>query len=73
MARSDRPAGAAPGPRPRPGVPRSASPSAPALRRRLCGTMIALDAWAIREAQRLPVWLTNVFDELTDFGKSGWF
>jgi len=36
-------------------------------------TMIALDAWAIGEAQRLPTWLTTVFDELTDFGKSGWF
>jgi membrane-associated phospholipid phosphatase len=40
----------------------------------LCaGTMISLDAWATSGAQRLPFWLTNIFDELTDFGKSGWF
>ena len=39
----------------------------------IAGTMIALDAWAVSGAQRLPFWLTNIFDELTDFGKSSWF
>ncbi len=39
----------------------------------IAATMVAFDAWAIGEAQRLPLWLTTVFEELTDFGKSGWF
>jgi membrane-associated phospholipid phosphatase len=37
------------------------------------GTMIAFDAWAIGQTQRLPAWLIAGFDEVTDFGKSGWF
>jgi membrane-associated phospholipid phosphatase len=36
-------------------------------------TMIGFDAWAIAATQRLPRWLIAVFDEVTDFGKSGWF
>jgi len=39
----------------------------------IAGTMVAFDAWAIRAVERLPSWLIAVFDELTDFGKSGWF
>jgi membrane-associated phospholipid phosphatase len=39
----------------------------------IAGAMFAFDTWAIKEAQRLPLWLITVFDELTDFGKSGWF
>ncbi len=37
------------------------------------GVMIVFDAWAITEARLLPAWLRNVFAEITDFGKSGWF
>jgi undecaprenyl-diphosphatase len=38
------------------------------------GTMIAFDAWAIREmVQRFPVWLTPAVEEYTEFGKSSWF
>jgi membrane-associated phospholipid phosphatase len=39
----------------------------------IVATMAWADAWAIMEVQRLPQWLVAVFDELTDFGKSGWF
>lgn len=37
------------------------------------GLMFAVDAWAITSARRLPLWLVQIFDELTDFGKSNWF
>jgi undecaprenyl-diphosphatase len=33
----------------------------------------SIDATAIRAARRLPNWIVIVFNELTDFGKSGWF
>ncbi|HVX99714.1 MAG TPA: phosphatase PAP2 family protein [Pseudorhodoplanes sp.] len=33
----------------------------------------SIDATAIRVARRLPNWIVIVFNELTDFGKSGWF
>lgn len=39
----------------------------------LAGTMVLLDVWAITAARRLPHGLIAIFDELTDFGKSGWF
>jgi membrane-associated phospholipid phosphatase len=39
----------------------------------IVATMVLADAWAIMEVRRLPQWLVAVFDELTDFGKSGWF
>lgn len=38
----------------------------------LAGTMNTFDAWAITQAQRLPLWLARLFDEVSDFGKSGW-
>ncbi len=34
---------------------------------------IVFDAWAIRHALLLPVWLVELFNALTDFGKSEWF
>ncbi|MBV9558362.1 MAG: phosphatase PAP2 family protein [Pseudolabrys sp.] len=34
---------------------------------------LVIDASAIRGARQLPQWLKDVFDFLTDFGKSGWF
>src|SRR5262245_42746048 len=33
----------------------------------------SLDAAASRGASHLPRWIVDVFDEITDFGKSGWF
>jgi membrane-associated phospholipid phosphatase len=35
--------------------------------------MFIADAWAIRQARTLPQWLVDVFNEITDFGRSGWF
>jgi membrane-associated phospholipid phosphatase len=37
------------------------------------GAMFYLDAWAAEAALRLPAWVREVFNEITDFGKSGWF
>ncbi len=37
------------------------------------GAMVVFDAWAITEARLLPAWLRDVFETITDFGKSGWF
>jgi undecaprenyl-diphosphatase len=34
--------------------------------------MAALDGWALRAAAQLPKWVVDTFNELTDFGKSGW-
>jgi membrane-associated phospholipid phosphatase len=34
---------------------------------------VVLDAWAVTEVRHLPEPLIAAFDELTDFGKSGWF
>jgi undecaprenyl-diphosphatase len=39
----------------------------------VAGIMIAFDASAITGARGLPPWLVNIFGEITDFGKSGWF
>jgi membrane-associated phospholipid phosphatase len=36
-------------------------------------SMIFIDAAAIRAVARLPRWVTWSFDQITDFGKSGWF
>jgi membrane-associated phospholipid phosphatase len=35
--------------------------------------MLALDGAAIRGVGHLPRWIISAFDEITDFGKSGWF
>jgi undecaprenyl-diphosphatase len=35
--------------------------------------MIVIDAAASRGAGSVPRWLIDFFDEITDFGKSGWF
>jgi undecaprenyl-diphosphatase len=37
------------------------------------GAMLVLDAWAFGQQKRLPIPLIDVFNEITDFGKSGWF
>ncbi len=38
----------------------------------LAGTMNTFDAWAIAQAQRLPLWFARISAEVSDFGKSGW-
>lgn len=43
------------------------------FRARIGGWIWAIDGAAIRAARRLPEWVVIVFNELTDFGKSGWF
>ena len=39
----------------------------------LGATMLVLDAWAIDQVRRLPLWVVDLFNEITDYGKSGWF
>jgi undecaprenyl-diphosphatase len=36
-------------------------------------SMMMLDAAAIRGVDHVPQWIISIFDEITDFGKSGWF
>ena len=36
-------------------------------------TMIVIDAPAVTAAQRAPEWLVQIFDHVTEFGKSFWF
>jgi membrane-associated phospholipid phosphatase len=35
--------------------------------------MVTIDAAAIRGVGHLPRWVISAFDDITDFGKSGWF
>jgi undecaprenyl-diphosphatase len=35
--------------------------------------MLAIDAAAIRGVGHVPRWVVSAFDEITDYGKSGWF
>jgi membrane-associated phospholipid phosphatase len=35
--------------------------------------MMTIDAAAIRGVGHLPRWIVSAFDDITDFGKSGWF
>ena len=35
--------------------------------------MVTIDAAAIRGVSHLPRWIISAFDDITDFGKSGWF
>jgi membrane-associated phospholipid phosphatase len=39
----------------------------------IAATMIVVDAPAVTAAQRAPVWLAEIFDHITEFGKSFWF
>ncbi len=39
----------------------------------IAATMILVDAWAVGVAQRVPERLIEIFDYITDFGKSLWF
>jgi membrane-associated phospholipid phosphatase len=35
--------------------------------------MMWLDAWAIAQQRNFPAWVVQLFERITDFGKSGWF
>ncbi|HXW27098.1 MAG TPA: phosphatase PAP2 family protein [Xanthobacteraceae bacterium] len=37
------------------------------------GAMVFLDAWAFAQVKHLPLWLIDLFNEITDYGRSGWF
>src|SRR5262249_22300445 len=39
----------------------------------IAAAMIVIDAPAATAAQRAPVWLSEIFDHITEFGKSVWF
>lgn len=39
----------------------------------VAAAMILVDAWAIEQSGRLPVIVVDTFNEITDFGTSGWF
>jgi undecaprenyl-diphosphatase len=39
----------------------------------IAATMIVVDAWSVGVAQRVPEWLIEALDQITDFGKSVWF
>jgi membrane-associated phospholipid phosphatase len=39
----------------------------------IAATMILVDAPAVTAAQRAPSWLIQIFDHVTEFGKSFWF
>jgi undecaprenyl-diphosphatase len=36
-------------------------------------TMVEIDAWSISFVVRLPLWLTELFNQITDLGMSVWF
>jgi membrane-associated phospholipid phosphatase len=36
-------------------------------------SMLVLDAWAYGQAKRLPIWVIDLFNQITDYGRSGWF
>jgi len=37
------------------------------------GAMLVLDGWALAQQKRVPIWVIDVFNEITDYGRSGWF
>jgi membrane-associated phospholipid phosphatase len=37
------------------------------------GAMLALDGFALGQQRRMPIWVINLFNEITDYGRSGWF
>ena len=34
--------------------------------------MLVLDGWALGQQKRMPIWVIDVFNEITDYGRSGW-
>jgi len=39
----------------------------------IAGAMLVLDGWAYAQQKRLPLWLIEIFNEITDYGLAGWF
>lgn len=39
----------------------------------IAAVTVYFDAWSIAAARLLPEWLVEVFNRISDFGKSGWF
>jgi PAP2 superfamily len=37
------------------------------------GAMLVLDGFALAQQRRMPIWVINLFNEITDYGRSGWF
>jgi len=35
--------------------------------------MLVLDAFALAQQKRTPIWVIDLFNEITDYGRSGWF
>ena len=35
--------------------------------------MLVLDGWALGAQKRVPIWVIDLFNEITDYGRSGWF
>jgi membrane-associated phospholipid phosphatase len=35
--------------------------------------MLVLDGWALTQQKRMPIWVIDLFNEITDYGRSGWF
>jgi hypothetical protein len=35
--------------------------------------MLTLDGWALAQQKRVPIWVIDLFNEITDYGRSGWF
>jgi len=35
--------------------------------------MLVLDGWALAAQKRVPIWTIDLFNQITDYGRSGWF
>jgi len=35
--------------------------------------MLVLDSWALGAQKRISIWVIDLFNEITDYGRSGWF
>jgi undecaprenyl-diphosphatase len=36
-------------------------------------SMLVLDGWALAQQKRTPIWVIDLFNTITDYGRSGWF
>jgi membrane-associated phospholipid phosphatase len=39
----------------------------------IAAAMLVIDGWVYPQHKRPPIWVINLFDEITDYGRSGWF
>ena len=39
----------------------------------IAAAMALFDAWAVARQRNFPTWIVELFEHITDFGKSGWF